>query len=172
MFKYDESNIRNVSNSAKNCSSLPCQHLYLLQVLLLVNVASECGYTDGHYKELVELQNKYSSRGFTVLAFPCNQFGKQEPKDNKSILKFAKEQYNINFPLFAKIKVGGEDAHPLYIYLYQATSEYPKWNFGKYLVDKLGNVVKFFPQNVSPKECVRFIEKLLNNKSNVHHTDL
>ena len=107
------------------------------------------------------------------MAFPCNQFGKQEPKDNKSILKFVKNQYNVNFPMFEKITIAGEHAHPLYVYLYQATSEYPQWNFGKYLIDKGGEVVKFFSQNISPKECISFIEKLLDDKPiNVKHTDL
>lgn len=140
---------------------------------MLVNVASECGYTDGHYRELVQMQDEFSRGGFTVLAFPCNQFGNQEPKDDKGILKFVKEQYNVNFPLFSKIKVGGEHAHPLYVYLFKATSEYPKWNFGKYLVDRKGKVVKFFPQNITPRACTPYIEMLMENKTiDSYRTDL
>ena len=140
----------------------------------MVNVASDCGYTDGHYRELVQIQEEFSpSHGFTVLAFPCNQFGHQEPNDDKSILKFVKEQYNVNFPMFSKIDVGGEHAHPLYVFLYKAISDYPKWNFGKYLVDRNGKVVKFFSQRITPREVTPYIELLLENKTiDSYHTDL
>ena len=138
-----------------------------------MNVASECGYTDGHYKELVQLQSQYFAEGFTVLAFPCNQFGQQEPKDDRSILKFAKEKYNVNFPIFSKILVGGEHAHPLYVFLYKSTWDYPQWNFGKYLVDRNGMVIKFFSQQISPKSCAPAIEKLLKNETiDLQHNDL
>ena len=139
----------------------------------MVNVASECGYTDGHYRELVQIQEEFSPHGFTVLAFPCNQFGHQEPNDDKGILKFVKEQYSVNFPMFSKINVGGENAHPLYVYLYKATADYPKWNFGKYLVDRNGKVVKFFSQNITPREVAPYIELLVENKTiESYHTDL
>ena len=138
-----------------------------------MNVASECGYTDGHYRELVEIQEEFSSHGFTVLAFPCNQFGLQEPNDDKSILKFVKEQYNVNFPMFSKINVGGENAHPLYVYLYKATADYPKWNFGKYLIDRSGKAVKFFSQKITPRDVAPYIELLVENKTiESYHTDL
>lgn len=140
---------------------------------MFVNVASECGYTDSHYKELVNIQDEFASQGFTVLAFPCNQFGHQEPNDEQHILKFAKERYKVNFPIFSKIDVGGEHAHPLYVYLYKATYDYPKWNFGKYLVDRSGKVVKFFSQKITPRKVVPFIELLVQNKSlESFHTDL
>ncbi|XP_028401116.1 probable phospholipid hydroperoxide glutathione peroxidase [Dendronephthya gigantea] len=146
---------------------------YKGKVLLLVNVASECGYTDGHYRELVQIQDEFSSHGFTVLAFPCNQFGQQEPNDDKGILKFAQDRYNVNFPLFSKIDVGGEHAHPLYVYLYQVTADYPKWNFGKYLVDRNGKAVKFFSQRITAREVAPYIELLINNKTiDSYHTDL
>ena len=139
----------------------------------MVNVASECGYTDGHYQELVEIQEEFSSHGFTVLAFPCNQFGHQEPNDDKSILKFVKEQYNVNFPMFSKINVGGENAHPLYVYLYKATADYPKWNFGKYLIDRSGKAVKFFSQKITPRDVAPYIELLVENKTiESYHIDL
>ncbi|XP_046850254.1 glutathione peroxidase 1-like isoform X2 [Xenia sp. Carnegie-2017] len=147
--------------------------IYKGKVLLLVNVASKCGYTDNHYIELVKIQAQFATQGFTVLGFPCNQFGHQEPHDEVQILKFVKKEYNVNFPMFSKIDVGGEHAHPLYVFLYKATYDYPKWNFGKYLIDRNGNPVKFFSQNVSPSAIVPYIELLIENKTvHSYHNDL
>ena len=131
----------------------------IYQVLLIVNVASECGYTDQHYKELVELQSKFFEEDFSVLAFPCNQFGKQEPLRNSGIARFVKNKYNVNFPVFSKIKVAGEDAHPVYRYLYESVRMGPQWNFGKYLVSRAGRVIQFWNQKSSPLSLVKFIHK-------------
>ena len=115
-----------------------------MQISLVVNVASECGYTDQNYHELVSLQEDYHSSGFNVLAFPCNQFGGQEPSANEEILKFAKDKYDVNFPMFAKVDVKGEDISKVYEYLTKTVLSTPTWNFCKYLVDRNGEVVQFF----------------------------
>ncbi|CAI8010128.1 Probable glutathione peroxidase 8-B, partial [Geodia barretti] len=103
------------------------------QVTLVVNVASQCGYTDLNYRELVELQDEFSREGFTVLAFPCNQFGEQEPGSMAEITEFTRS-YGINFPLFSKVDVSGRDASAVYSFLHESTRTLPQWNFGKYLV--------------------------------------
>lgn len=134
-------------------------NLIYFQILLIVNVASECGYTDQHYRELVQLQSKLSNDDFSVLAFPCNQFGNQEPLRNSGIARFVKNTYNVNFPVFSKVKVKGDQAHPLYKYLYQNGQKEPEWNFGKYLVSKSGRVIQYWNQEVSPSSIRHFIEK-------------
>ena len=121
--------------------------LFALQVSLVVNVASECGFTDTNYKELVMLHELYSYRGFTVLAFPSNQFGEQEPSSNEKILSFATDRYGVNFPMFSKIDVDGENQCEVYKFLTRSTGSTPTWNFCKYLVDKQGKVVQFFTQH-------------------------
>ncbi|XP_019633103.1 PREDICTED: glutathione peroxidase 7-like [Branchiostoma belcheri] len=119
---------------------------YRGKVTLVVNVASECGYTDSHYKELVRLQGHLApTKHFTVLAFPCNQFGGQEPMGNAAIDHFAKSMYKANFPMFSKIDVVGREAHPAYKYLAESTQAPPTWNFWKYLVDVNGKVVSAWP---------------------------
>lgn len=115
---------------------------YRGQVLLVVNVASECGFTDGHYKGLVKLQDDLGPSGrFQVLAFPCNQFGSQEPKDSPEILHFAEEKYGVNFPIFHKINVINSDVPELWRHLEEKTGKVPSWNFWKYLVDSRGSVL-------------------------------
>ena len=133
------------------------------QVLLIVNVASECGYTDQHYKELVLLQNAFVRGDFRVLAFPCNQFGSQEPTRNSAIARFARDTYSVNFPMFSKIKVSGEDAHPLYKFLARtARDTAPEWNFYKYLVDRAGVVREVWPSRVSPMRLYGQIDQIVN----------
>lgn len=100
-----------------------------MQISLVVNVASECGYTDLNYRELVSLQEDYHDRGFNVLAFPCNQFGGQEPASNEDILRFVKEKYDVNFPMFAKVDVKGEQIAAVYEHLTGTLLSSPKWNF-------------------------------------------
>ena len=117
-----------------------------MQISLVVNVASECGYTDLNYRELVSLQEDYHDRGFNVLAFPCNQFGGQEPASNEDILRFVKEKYDVNFPMFAKVDVKGEQIAVVYEHLTGTLLSSPKWNFCKYLVDGSGKVVQFFKE--------------------------
>jgi len=116
---------------------------YRGKVSLVVNVASECGFTDNHYKQLVQLQNQLGKTGaFNVLAFPCNQFGNQEPKDNIDILDFVDTTYGVNFPFFSKINVIDNNIPRYWQYLAgQAEVGAPTWNFFKYLVNHEGKVV-------------------------------
>ncbi|WP_232066389.1 glutathione peroxidase [Hymenobacter sp. BT18] len=121
--------------------------------LLIVNTASECGYTP-QYKELEELYNKYSDR-VVVLGFPANNFGGQEPGTNEQIATFCEKNYGVSFPLFAKVSVTGDDTAPLYRFLADkskngAVSDAPTWNFCKYLVNEQGQVVAFYPSKVKP----------------------
>lgn len=132
---------------------------YLIQVLLIVNVASQCGYTDLNYKELVRLQSDYEGKGFSVLAFPSNQFGEQEPEPDDKIHDFA-ARYHVNFPLFSKSDVIGDNANDIYKYLYEQTYTSPTWNFCKYLVDKNGAVLQMFSEKDSfdkVRESVRYL---------------
>jgi glutathione peroxidase len=126
------------------------------QTLLIVNVASRCGFTP-QYTGLEALHGKYRNRGFTVLGFPCNQFGAQEPGDETQIRQFCSTQYAITFPLFAKIDVNGANAHPLWQHLKSAKpgvlgSEAIKWNFTKFLVDRDGAVQRRFAPNDRPED--------------------
>lgn len=135
------------------------------QVLLIVNTASKCGFTP-QYKELQQLYDEYQSRGFTVLGFPCNQFGNQEPGTEEEIAEFCEMNYAVTFPMFAKVDVNGTNAHPLFKYLKSQAkgvlgSVAIKWNFTKFLVDRKGRVVKRFASNVSPLKIKEDIEKLL-----------
>ena len=141
---------------------------YSGKVLLVVNVASRCGYTP-QYKDLQAVYEKYKDRGFRILAFPANNFGAQEPGTDKEIKEFCETNYHVSFDLFSKISVKGEDQHPLYRYL-TTGSPFPgevKWNFQKYLVDRKGKVVGMFPSRVKPtdKEIEQHLEALLNDKS-------
>src|SRR5688500_2106687 len=122
------------------------------KVLLIVNVASRCGFTP-QYSGLEALYRKYRDRGFAVLGFPCNQFGAQEPGTEAEIGAFCSSNYDVSFPMFARIEVNGDGAHPLYQHLKSAQpgilgTEGIKWNFTKFLVDRAGNVVA----RVAPKD--------------------
>jgi glutathione peroxidase len=134
------------------------------QVLLIVNTASACGFTP-QYKGLEELHRKLSPRGFAVLGFPCNQFGSQEPGDARQIEQFCTTNYAISFPMFAKIDVNGNGAHPLYQYLKNAKSgllgSSIKWNFTKFLVDRTGQVVARHAPTAKPEGLTKEIEALL-----------
>ncbi|MFN3593723.1 MAG: glutathione peroxidase [Thiobacillaceae bacterium] len=138
---------------------------YAGQVLLIVNVASQCGFTP-QYAGLEALWRKYRSRGFTVLGFPCNQFGAQEPGSEAAIAQFCSARYDVTFPMFAKIEVNGPNAHPLYLHLKAAApgllgSEAIKWNFTKFLVDRQGRVVSRHTPSTPPEALEREIEALL-----------
>ncbi|MFO1396324.1 MAG: glutathione peroxidase [Burkholderiales bacterium] len=138
---------------------------YRGQVLLVVNVASECGFTP-QYKGLEALYQRYRARGLTILGFPCNQFGGQEPGTEKEIAQFCELNYGVTFPLFAKIDVNGSDAAPLYKYLKAEKpgllgSEAIKWNFTKFLVDRDGTPVKRYAPNDTPESLAGDIEKAL-----------
>jgi glutathione peroxidase len=138
---------------------------YKDKVVLIVNVASKCGFTP-QYKGLESLYEKMHSRGLEVLGFPCNQFGAQEPGTEKEIESFCELNYGVKFPLFAKIDVNGDGAAPLYKYLKKEKpgllgSEAIKWNFTKFLVDRKGRVVERYAPNVEPQAIASDIEKLL-----------
>jgi glutathione peroxidase len=134
------------------------------KVVLIVNVASKCGFTP-QYKGLQELNARFAPRGFELLAFPCNQFGHQEPGSDGEIAAFCDRTYGITFPLFAKIEVNGGGAHPLYAWLKQqkggVLGSRITWNFTKFLVDRNGNVRARFAPMTTPERIARDVEKLL-----------
>ena len=139
---------------------------YKGKVLLVVNVASRCGYTP-QYKALEALYEKYKDQGLVILGFPANNFGAQEPGTNQEIKTFCSRNYNVSFPMYAKVSVKGDDQTPLYQYLTQKTDSKItgdiKWNFTKFLVDRNGNVVQRFEPAVTPDsaEVISAVEKLL-----------
>ena len=138
---------------------------YQGQVLLIVNTASQCGFTP-QYEGLEALHRKYKDRGFAVLAFPCNQFGAQEPGDAEEIASFCRLTYDVTFPVFAKIDVNGADAAPLFRHLKKEAKgllgrEAIKWNFTKFLVDRSGNVVERYAPTTKPEAIEKDIERLL-----------
>jgi glutathione peroxidase len=129
---------------------------YRGQVLLIVNVASKCGFTS-QYAGLEALYRRYRDKGFTILGFPCDQFGHQEPGSEAEIQSFCSLTYDVTFPLFAKIEVNGSGAHPLYQYLKKAQpgllgSEAIKWNFTKFLVNRDGQVLKRYAPSDTPEK--------------------
>jgi glutathione peroxidase len=134
------------------------------QVLLIVNTASGCGFTP-QYKGLEALQRQFAPRGFSVLGFPCNQFGGQEPGDARQIEQFCSTNYAVSFPMFAKIDVNGSNAHPLYQYLKNAKAgllgSSIKWNFTKFLLDRSGKVVARHAPTAKPEGLTKEIEALL-----------
>jgi glutathione peroxidase len=134
------------------------------KVLLIVNTASACGFTP-QYKGLEALQQALAPRGFSVLGFPCNQFGGQEPGDARQIEQFCSSNYAVTFPMFAKVDVNGGNAHPLYQYLKNAKSgllgSSIKWNFTKFLVDRAGQVVARHAPTTRPEGLTKEIEALL-----------
>lgn len=138
---------------------------YKDKVLLIVNTASQCGFTP-QYKELQSLYQKYAERGLVVLGFPCNQFGQQEPGNATDIQAFCETRFGVSFPLFEKVDVNGNNAHPLFQYLTKTMPgifgmEAIKWNFTKFLVDRQGNVVKRYFSITKPESLAKEIEELL-----------
>jgi glutathione peroxidase len=138
---------------------------YRGKVLLVVNVASKCGFTP-QYKGLEELYRKYRDRGLVVLGFPCNQFMWQEAGDEKEIKSFCTLKYDVTFPMFAKIAVNGSSAHPLFKHLRRSARGFLwtsgiKWNFTKFLVDREGTVVRRYGSGSAPEKLAPEIEKLL-----------
>ncbi|KAG7323470.1 hypothetical protein KOW79_013172 [Hemibagrus wyckioides] len=125
---------------------------YRGSVSLVVNVASECGFTEEHYTDLQQLQRDFGPYHFNVLAFPCNQFGQQEPGSDKEIDSYVRRVYGISFPLFSKIAVVGTGANNAFKYLAAVTGKEPDWNFWKYLIDVDGKVVDAWGPQVSVKE--------------------
>ena len=135
------------------------------KTILLVNVASKCGYTP-QYEQLEAIHQKYKDRGFTVVGVPCNDFGAQEPGTNEEIKQFCSSKYNVTFPLMDKVHVKGPEQHPLYAYLTGKDAAFPgdiKWNFGKFLIGPDGKVLKRWDSGVKPdsKEITEAIEASL-----------
>ena len=138
---------------------------YRGKTLLVVNVASKCGFTP-QYEGLQALHDRYKDRGFAVLGFPCNQFGHQEPGDEGEIQRFCSLNYNVTFPMFAKIIVNGDDAHPLYKLLKSEKkgllgTEAIKWNFTKFLVGPDGTVLKRYSPNDTPQSIGTDLAQML-----------
>ncbi|WP_313025119.1 glutathione peroxidase [Pseudomonas lopnurensis] len=138
---------------------------YRATVLLVVNTASQCGFTP-QYKGLEELWQRYGERGLAVLGFPCNQFGKQEPDTEAQIAAFCERRFGVSFPLFAKVEVNGGDAHPLFVELKKRApgllgSKAIKWNFTKFLIADQGRTVKRYSSRTAPQALAAEIEVLL-----------
>ena len=159
----------NIYNHSCNDNSGNLQDLSAFegQALLIVNTASKCGFTP-QYNGLQELQEKFKDSGFSVLAFPCNQFGGQEPGSSEEIQEFCTVNYGINFPIFEKVDVKGEDAHPLFKYLTSEKkgllgSESIKWNFTKFLINKEGKPIARFAPNTTPEKISKELENLLKD---------
>jgi len=139
--------------------------VYRGKVLLIVNTASHCGFTP-QYTGLEKLYRQFRERGLVVLGFPCNQFGEQEPGDAEAIGQFCQTRFDVSFPLFAKIDVNGDNAHPLYAWLKHEAAgilgtEAIKWNFTKFLVDRDGKVVHRYAPATRPEELTDAVEALL-----------
>jgi glutathione peroxidase len=138
---------------------------YRGKVLLVVNTASQCGFTP-QYKGLEQLYTRFKDRGFAVLGFPSNQFGQQEPGADSDIAEFCELNYGVTFPLFSKVDVNGESAHPLFKHLTSSKkgflgSQQIKWNFTKFLVDKNGAVVERYAPTTAPEDIAADIERAL-----------
>jgi glutathione peroxidase len=139
---------------------------YQDKVLLIVNTASQCGFTP-QYAALEALYRKYQGRGFVVLGFPCNQFGAQEPGNDDQIDAFCKNSYGVSFPMFSRVEVNGPNAHPLFIALKQRApgifgSQRIKWNFTKFLVDRESGKITRYGSLTSPEKIERDIVRALN----------
>jgi glutathione peroxidase len=141
---------------------------YQGKVVLIVNTASKCGFTP-QYQDLQALYNRLHDQGLEVLAFPCDQFGHQEPGSNEEIQQFCQLNYGVTFPVFAKIDVNGKAAHPLFQFLRKECGGFLtdsiKWNFTKFLIGRDGQVVERFAPNVQPEKMVPVIEKLLTEST-------
>ena len=138
---------------------------YQGKVLLIVNVASKCGFTP-QYAGLEALQRKFAGRGFAVLGFPCDQFGHQEPGDEQEIKNFCSLTYDVSFPMFAKVAVNGDGAHPLYRFMKKTAkgllgTEAIKWNFTKFLVDRIGTIVGRYAPTDKPESIEKDVAALL-----------
>ena len=138
---------------------------FLGKATLVVNVASQCGFTP-QYTGLEALYRKYQDRGLAVLGFPCDQFGHQEPGDESQIQEFCQVNYGVSFPMFAKVDVNGDNAHPLYKWLRAKKSglfgNRIKWNFTKFLIDRDGNPIKRYGSTTKPEKIAADIEKALH----------
>ncbi|HWA72950.1 MAG TPA: glutathione peroxidase [Polyangiaceae bacterium] len=157
-----ETNVYSLSVNSLEGKPVPLSE-YRGQVSLVVNVASECGYTP-QYAGLQRIYEKYKGRGFSVLGFPSNDFGKQEPGSSEEIREFCSTKYRVTFPMFEKVQTkAGPEQSEVYALLGRAAGSLPSWNFGKYLVSRSGEVLKAFPSKVEPEseELVAAIEAAL-----------
>nr|XP_039271426.1 glutathione peroxidase 7-like isoform X1 [Styela clava] len=148
---------------------------YRGKISLVVNVASECGYTDEHYRHLTEIYNELTiekNEPFTVLAFPCNQFGNQEPDNNEEILKFAQTNYAATFPIFGKTNVAGRNPDPIYGYIKDSFHSEPTWNFWKYLIDEKGAVINGWGPRVTVKDIKENIVGAIKKLKTKSHGEL
>jgi glutathione peroxidase len=162
--EHEVSTVYDFSATSLSGDEIPLKQ-YAGKVLLIVNTASKCGFTP-QYSGLEALQEKYAARGFEVLGFPCNQFAGQEPGNAEEIKNFCSLNYNVTFPLFAKVAVNGQEAHPLFRFLKSAKrgllgSQSIKWNFTKFLVDRNGTVVERYGPTTKPEAIQSRIESLL-----------
>jgi len=139
---------------------------YKGHVIIIVNVASKCGFTDTNYKQLQELYEKYEPKGLRIIGFPCNQFGGQEPGTEEDVCSFATNKYKVTFDMASKVNVNGGDTHPLYGFLKEKQGgllgKFLKWNFTKFVVNKKGEVVARHSPNTAPKDFEKDIERLLD----------
>lgn len=141
------------------------------KAIIAVNVACACGLTSSNYEQLVALYNQYKDKGLMVWGFPCNQFGQQESGAEKEIRQFITDKFNVHFPVFGKIEVNGAKTHPLYQFFrsnsalfdkISGKSKYISWNFGKFLLNGEGKVVKYYEPNTEPNDMLPDIKKLLD----------
>ena len=158
-YAYSATDIKGVEHSMSE---------YKGKVVLVVNVASKCGFTP-QYEGLQKLYEKYKEEGLVILGFPSNQFREQEPGTNAEIYNFCQVNYGVTFPLFEKIDVNGNGTHPLYVFLKQEakgflSTESIKWNFTKFLIDAQGNVLKRYGSSTKPKEIEKDIKILLERR--------
>lgn len=141
--------------------------IYKGKVLLIVNVASKCGYTNSNYTELTELYNRLKDKDFEILAFPCNQFLRQEPGSSEDAQNFVCERFKAEYPVFRKVRVNGQNTEPLYKFLKASKSAYfgssIKWNFTKFLVNRKGEVIQRYGTTTSPLEIEEDIKKALED---------
>ncbi len=137
---------------------------YAGQVVLVVNTASQCGFTP-QFEGLEELYRSYAAQGLVILGFPCNQFGNQEPKDEDAIGSFCQKNYGVSFPMFAKVDVNGDDAHPVFAWLREEQGgllgDKIKWNFTKFLIGRDGRVIQRYGPIVKPEKIAPDVEKAL-----------
>ena len=153
--KLYEFSVKDIDGSEVDLSS------YKGKVILIVNVASACGFTS-QYEGLQDLFERYKDKGLEILAFPCNQFGSQEPGSNEQIKTFCEDKYNISFKLFDKVDVIGDHASPLFNYLNEVAGRDIKWNFTKFLFDQNGNFIKGYGSMKTPKMIEENIIELVN----------
>ena len=162
MMKLEDFSVKKIDGSLQSMGE------YAGKVLLIVNVASKCGFTK-QYAGLQKLEQDYAAKGLVVMGFPCDQFGHQEPGDEAEILSFCQLQYDVSFPMFSKIEVNGEATIPLYKWLKSSQpgvlgTESIKWNFTKFLVNRAGHVLQRYASTDTPESLRKDIESALNSE--------